>query len=75
MNPKSIRAIEKRVFRQFPEVAGAQPKITQQKSRKQANYLLTFSGRGEGPGGRTLNRTVRVVADEKGRIIKISTSR
>jgi hypothetical protein len=75
MDSKSIQRIEQQIYRRFPEVAGAQPKVTQQKSARAANYLLTFSGRGSGPGGRSIQRTVRVVADERGKILKVSTSR
>lgn len=75
MAPKNLNAINQQIYRQFPEVAGARPKVTQQKSRGAANYLLTFNGRGEGPGGRSFKRTVRVIADESGRILKVSTSR
>lgn len=75
MNSKSIHAINQQIYRQFPEVSGARPKVTQQKASGAANYLLTFNGRGEGPGGRSFKRTVRVIADESGRILKVTTSR
>jgi hypothetical protein len=75
MNSKSIQRIEEQIYRRFPEVAGSRPKVTQQKSARAANYLLTFRGHGSGPGGRNIQRTVRVVADERGKILKVSTSR
>ena len=75
MNAGTIRKIGNKVSRQFPEIAGSRPKVTQQKSGREAKYLLTFKGSGSGPGGRALSRTVRVIADERGNIIKVSTSR
>ncbi len=75
MNSNNQRKIEKKIYRQFPEVAGKRPKVTQQKSAHSSNYLLTFNGLAEGPGGRSFKRTVRVVADERGQILKVSTSR
>ena len=36
-------------------------------------FLLTYKGKVELPGGRKISRIVRVVADERGRIIKMST--
>lgn len=75
MNASNLRKIEQKIYRQFPEVAGKRPKVTQQKSARSSNYLLTFNGLAEGPGGRSFKRLVRVVADEHGRIIKVSTSR
>jgi hypothetical protein len=75
MQSHNLRKIEKTIYRQFPEVAGKRPKVTQQKSARSSNYLLTFNGRAEGPGGRIILRTVRVVADDSGKILKVSTSR
>jgi hypothetical protein len=75
MNAKNIQAINQQIYRQFPEVSGTRPKVTQQKAGGAANYLLTFNGRGEGPGGQSFKRTVRVMADENGRILKVTTSR
>lgn len=75
MNPNSVRKIEKQIYRQFPEVSGKRPKIIQQKSARSSNFLLTFNGRVEGPGGNIFKRTVRVVADDSGRILKVTTSR
>jgi hypothetical protein len=37
--------------------------------------LLTYKGRVTQPGGFAMNRAVRVVADDDGRILKITTSR
>lgn len=38
-------------------------------------YLLTFKGKADLPGGRKISRVVRIVADERGRILKLSTSK
>ncbi len=75
MNAKNISAISKQVSHKFPELSGARPKITQQKAAHSSNFLLTYSGKAKGPGGHVINRRVRVVANEQGKIIKISTSR
>lgn len=75
MNSNSIRQIEKQIYRQFPEVAGKRPKVTQQKSAQASNYLLTFNGQVDAPGGGSFKRTVRVVANERGQILKVTTSR
>lgn len=78
MDAKSIRNIESKIYRQFPEVSGARPTVKSQASAKgrgnDGTYLLTFKGSGSG-GGRTFARTVRVVASGSGKIIKVSTSR
>lgn len=79
MNSKTISTIEKEIFRQFPEVATGSPSVQPQASPKSkgqsSTYLLTFKGRIEQPGGFAFNRTVRVVADDDGNILKVTTSR
>ena len=75
MDSKTIASISKKVGKRFPETTGKQPKVTQQKSAGKSNFLLTFSGNAQGPGGKSIRRSVRVVANERGKILKISTSK
>ena len=75
MNPKQVKSISSKISRKFPEMSAARPKISQQKSAHSSNFLLTFSGQAEGPGGKRINRIVRVVASDTGKIIKVSTSK
>lgn len=77
MKSKTVSQIARKVVKQFPEMAGIEPAIRRQDSPANGadQYLLTFKGSAELPGGRTLQRIVRVVADTEGRVIRISTSR
>ncbi len=81
MDPKIVTSISKQVYRRFPEVNGKKPKIRKQplpKSgppNKTRNFLLTYRGKVVGPGGRTIPRLIRVVANPHGKILKMSTSR
>jgi len=75
MDSKTIASISEKVGKRFPETAGRQPRVTQQKSTGKSNFLLTYSGSASGPGGRSIRRSVRVVANERGNILKISTSK
>lgn len=83
LSPTQIDSIARQVYRQFPEMRDARPSVQNQPvaSAKSAGgagagrYLLTFRGRGQGPGGQTIQRIVRVVADDRGKVVKISTSR
>ncbi|MEX1071527.1 MAG: hypothetical protein WEC37_02780 [Anaerolineales bacterium] len=79
MNSKAISDIKQRIYRQFPEVAGEQPSVKSQASAKSPGqtprYLLTFKGSAQDAGGPSFSRTVRVVADDNGRILKVTTSR
>jgi hypothetical protein len=75
-----IESIAQQVRRQFPEIQGTRPAVQSQPGAKSIEagtdrFVLTFKGRGQGPGGQSIPRIVRVIADERGKIIKISTSR
>ena len=83
MDPKIVQSISNKVYKKFPEISGKKPKVRKQRANgglpksvnPAPNYLLTFRGVGQGPGGRKIPRLVRVVATTRGKIIKISTSR
>ncbi len=79
MDAKTIDRISRQVLRQFPEMAGSAPRVTPQTGAKSpgrpATYLLAYTGSTGNAGGHSLNRTVRVVADDSGRILKVTTSR
>jgi len=84
MDPKILKTVVAQVQRRFPEFAGSQPKVRQQSTpqAKSASasptYLLTFHSTAKvvsNDGSKTMPRWVRVVVSEKGKIIKITTSR
>lgn len=75
-----LDAIARQVYRQFPEVQGVRPSVQPQSGAKSGGagggqFVLTFRGSGQGPAGQSIQRIVRVVADERGKVLKISTSR
>ncbi len=81
MNPDLIKTINREVYRRFPEVKDKRPKITKQSGQasrsegKPQNYLLIYQGQVTTADQKTMTRLVRVVANEEGKILKISTSR
>ena len=78
MDDKELtRAVSKTVTRKFPEMDGVRPTVKHQKGSggDLAQILLTYKGKVELPGGKSMKRVVRVVADERGHIKKISTSK
>ncbi len=76
MNAEAMSRVNQKVIRQFPEMAGVDPQVRSQKTPdSHQQFLLTYQGSADLPGGRTLKRIVRVVADSAGRVIRISTSR
>jgi hypothetical protein len=80
LSPSQIDVIARQVYRQFPEIRAARPVVQNQSGAKTAGgqpgrFVLTFKTSGQGPGGQRIIRIVRVVADERGKVLKISTSR
>ncbi len=79
MNQKTINKISKTVYKQFPEFRGNSPRVRQQPQPKSMqailNYVLTYRAVTVDEMGRKFRRQVRVVADQKGEIMRISTSR
>jgi hypothetical protein len=79
MEKKIIDAVTSQVHHRFPEMAGCNPKIQTQSTAlvksATANYLLIYEKACRGADGKTINRIVRVVIDEKGKILKLTTSR
>jgi len=72
MEQKIIAAVSREIYHSFPEVKGSQPEVRPQ---GQTRSLLIFHGKAVTEDGKTINRTVRVVVDENGKIIKTTTSR
>ena len=76
MEDRAIKKVTRKVTRQFPEMKGAQPTVRRRSgSGNKKQFELTYKGKVEVPGGRTLRRVVRVVADEGGGVIRMSTSK
>ncbi|MGD8732089.1 MAG: hypothetical protein PVH92_09425 [Anaerolineales bacterium] len=72
-----VRSVSREVSRKFPEMEGVRPTVKHQKTKNGdlAQILLTYKGKAVLPGGKTIKRIVRVVANERGQIKKISTSK
>ena len=78
LSSNQIENIARQVYGQFPDVKGARPSVQGQTPKSpngRPQFVLTFRGSGQGAGGRTIQRIVRVVADERGKVVKMSTSR
>ncbi len=69
--------IRQKVVKKFPEMERVKPSVKAQSGPNGSGdqYLLIFKGKAELPGGRKMTRIVRVVADDRGCIIKMSTSK
>ena len=72
MESDVIEKVCDQIYRNFPDFKGIKPKI---KAYSDNLHLFIFSGKAETADGKTLPRTIRVVVDENGKIVKITTSR
>lgn len=72
MNAAAVQKVNREVAARNPKLEGKRPKISEQAPGR---YLLVYAYVDELPGNRRLEQNVRVVADDEGRILKMSTSR
>lgn len=73
MEANILDKVCEQVYRKFPDMAGSKPKVQAQPDT--SNYLITFKGSATTADGKKIQRVVRVVATDKGKILKFSTSR
>ncbi|MCU0488731.1 MAG: hypothetical protein MUE67_07245 [Anaerolineales bacterium] len=71
MDHTLLTPINQEVYRRFPELRGVKPSM----QKLAQNTLLIYQSLVSLPGNKTLQRSVRVVVNEQGKIVKISTSR
>jgi hypothetical protein len=84
MDPKLLKQVVTEVYDRYPEFAGCRPKVRLQTNSQgkpaadPPNYLLTFKGSAaarSATGTKSISRYLRVVVDQQGKIIKVTTSR
>ncbi len=76
-----VTQISRQVYKDFPELKGSKPSIKSQgapktgKSMGIERFLLTFKSNITLPSGNSMQRVVRVIADQNGKVIKKTTSK
>jgi len=81
IDTKLLNLISSQVYRRFPEVQGSHPKVQVQATPQaksnpaSSTYLITYRGSATTLNGKSIPRIVRVVANDQGKILKITTSR
>ena len=77
MDREAIDKVNRHVSKQFPEMRSTRPTVRVESSSRNGKqkFALTYKGKADLPNGRTISRVVRVVADENGKVIKMSTSK
>lgn len=74
MKKEAVEKVTRTVVRQFPELDGVRPAVKSDKGGDD-HYQIIFKGTAKLPEGKTMKRIVRVVANAKGDVIRMSTSR
>jgi hypothetical protein len=49
--------------------------MKREQTRSGLRFRLTYKGRVEIPGGRTMKRVTHVLVDERGKVLRMSTSK
>lgn len=75
MDPDAIARVTKEVVRTYGEMQGITPTVRRETQATQEHYILTYKARVSVPGGKQMSRIVRVTADSRGHVQRISTSR
>lgn len=72
MDNSKISEACRNIYRKYPEFNGVSPKVSAQPGDR---ALLVFSSNAKTADGKSIARTLRVVIDAAGRIVKATTSR
>ncbi|MGD8813530.1 MAG: hypothetical protein PVI78_03545 [Anaerolineales bacterium] len=75
MDRDLIQQINRKVVKRFPEMQGVRPTMKREQTRSGLRFRLTYKGRVEIPGGRTMKRVTHVLVDERGKVLRMSTSK
>jgi hypothetical protein len=75
MDPDAIARVTREVVRTYAEMQGISPTVRREAQAPQEQYVLTYKAKVSLPGGKQMSRIVRVTADSRGRVARISTSR
>jgi len=75
LNSSQKDAICNKVYRKYPAMHGVRPQVQRQETRKGEQFLLCFHKRITLQDGKSMPSTVRVVASDRGKIIKMTASR
>ncbi|MGA9397749.1 MAG: hypothetical protein WBV22_05745 [Anaerolineaceae bacterium] len=74
MSSDIIESICSQVYAQFPDLRGVKPITQKMAGPAIGNILVIFKGSTKTASGKNLPRVVRVVANQSGKVIKMTTS-
>ena len=70
-----IRTISRKVIQRFPEMRNVRPNVKREHTNSGLRFRLTYKAKVEIPGGRSMKRVVHVLVDERGKVLRMSTSK
>lgn len=77
MKAELIEKVNKQIYRRFPAVKGSKPRVQSRQPggvNSSREYTLAYHNKVTTSTGKSMPYWVRVVIDERGNIIKITTS-
>lgn len=75
LTKRQIEDVCRRVYRRFPELEGVRPRVKPHGRNGSAKVVLLFKSKVRMDDGTSLPVSVRVVADERGKVIKMTSTR
>ena len=75
MDRDLLQKINQKVVSRFPEMRGVKPSVKRERTRSGLRFRLTYKGKVELPGDRTMKRVTHVLVDERGKVLRMSTSK
>ncbi len=75
LSKSQVDAICRQVYRRFPELDGARPRVKTEGSDGRERYVLSFQRTVRTSDGASMRVNVRAVADASGRVVKMTSSR
>lgn len=72
MDAAAVKKVSREVYQRYPHMNGTLPKVSQQTEDR---YLLLFTKSVEISSGRSMDQTIRVIADGQGHVLKLSSSK
>jgi hypothetical protein len=71
MNTDALQKVIKTIKSRYPRMDDSNPKVSPQGD----HFLITFRKKDQLPGGKSLEQTIRVVADGQGNTLKVTSSK
>ena len=72
---KQIDGVCRRVYKRFPELQGVRPRVKPHEQNGTGKVVLLFKSKVRTDDGMSLPISVRVIADDRGKVIKMTSTR